>query len=344
LDNVAHLAVALIPVIAFLFVLTVMDSFKLVRPGAVVAAIGIGAGVALVCLLIHAWIVQAGVPRSAVRYYVAPVVEETLKAVFIVTLIMRRRVGFLVDAAVQGFAVGAGFALVENIDYFRALSDSSLWLWIARGFGTAILHGSVTSIFAMMAKSLSDRYPDDLGRAFGPAWAVAVLVHMAFNIAPLPGVARALLVLTAMPLIVLYVFHRSERATREWVGAGLDLDIELLELVRSEHFGATRFGTYLQQLKSRFDGAIVADMFCLLRIELELSVRAKAMLMAREAGLRLSIDDDLHASLEELTYLRSSIGKTGLLALKPLQVTSHRDEWHRYLLKESVRTLRRRRI
>ena len=52
--------------------------------------------------------------------YISPVTEESLKALFIVFLLWRRRVGFLVDAAVLGFGVGAGFAVVENIDYLRA--------------------------------------------------------------------------------------------------------------------------------------------------------------------------------------------------------------------------------
>jgi hypothetical protein len=47
------------------------------------------------------------------------------------------------------------------------------------------------------------------------------------------------------------------------------------------------------------------------------------------------VDDDLHASLAELAYLRRSIGPTGLLALKPLQVTSHRDDWHRFMLSQA---------
>jgi hypothetical protein len=75
-------------------------------------------------------------------------------------------------------------------------------------------------------------------------------------------------------------------------------------------------------------------MFCLLRLELELSVQAKALLLAREAGLDLPVDDDLEASLAERRYLQRSIGKTALVALKPLQVTSRRDEWHRHLLQQ----------
>ena len=81
-------------------------------------------------------------------------------------------------------------------------------------------------------------------------------------------------------------------------------------------------------------GPVVADMFCLLRLELELSVQAKAMLLAREAGLEVPVDDDLAASLAERQFLQHSIGTVGLLALKPLQITSYRDTWHRHLLQQ----------
>jgi len=128
---------------------------------------------------------------------------------------------------------------------------------------------------------------------------------------------------------------RSEGATREWVGAGLDLDLTLLQLVMSDGFQATRFGTYLRALPSHFEGVVVADMFCLLRIELELAVQAKAWLIAHQAGLDLPVDDDLRAALAERAYLQRSIGRTGMLALEPLRVTSHRDYWHRHLLKQS---------
>jgi len=133
---------------------------------------------------------------------------------------------------------------------------------------------------------------------------------------------------------VLWVFDRSERATGEWIGAGLDLDIGLLDLIKSDQFGATAFARYLRQLRDRTPGPIVADMFCLLRLEVELAVQAKALLMAREAGLELPVDDDLDAALAERRYLRHSIGPIGLLALKPLGVGHQRDRWHRHVLQQ----------
>jgi hypothetical protein len=61
------------------------------------------------------------------------------------------------------------------------------------------------------------------------------------------------------------------------------------------------------------------------------------MLMAREQGLDLPADDALLAQLDERAYLEKSIGRTGLLALRPLQVTGDRDEWHQFLLRQSRR-------
>ncbi len=247
-------------------------------------------------------------------------------------LLWKRRVGFLVDAAVQGFGVGAGFALVENADYLRNLSDAPLTLWLVRGLGTAVLHGATTAVFAMVSKTLLDRSPDRGSRAALPGVGLAIAIHSGFNHVLLPPVAMTAVILLLLPVVVIVVFERSERATREWVGAGLDLDIELLELVRSEHFVSTRFGRYLMEIRSALSGLVVADMFCLLRLDLELAIQAKAMLVARQAGLELPVTDDLRDSLREVAYLQSSIGRTGLLALRPLQVTSDRDRWHRYLL------------
>src|SRR4029450_12099079 len=99
-------------------------------------------------------------PAGLLTRYVAPVTEETAKALLIAVLISSARVGFLVDAAVQGFAVGTGFALVENLTYLRSLPDATVTLWIVRGLGTAVLQGATTAIFAMLSKTLADRRRD----------------------------------------------------------------------------------------------------------------------------------------------------------------------------------------
>ena len=331
-----HNAVTLLPGLVFLIALWLMDSFKLVRWTSIALALLYGAAAALFCGLLHAWlIVVLQLDLQPFARYVSPLTEETSKAVFVSLLIVRRRIGFLVDAAVLGFAVGTGFAMVENAVYLSELGDAPFMLWVIRGLGTAVLHGATTAVAGIVAKAMIDRHTRPAILAFLPGWALAVMVHSTYNHLLVYPVLAAVAVLLALPALVVSVFEQSEKATREWVGAGLDLDLELLQLLTSEHVRLTRFGKYLRELRDHFDGGVVADMFCLLRLELELAVQAKGMLMAREAGLESPPDPTLDAQLEERRYLTKTIGRTGRLALRPLQVTSDRDLWHHYLLHQA---------
>lgn len=330
-----HGLIALAPVLIFLTVLWFMDSFRLVRPWSIVKALVYGAGAAFGCELLHGWLMPAsGLDSIVFSRYIAPLTEEIAKAAFIGLLIARGGIGFLVDAAVQGFAIGTGFALVENATYLRDFADAPLMLWAVRGLGTGVLHGATTAMAGIVGKAVADRHPRWLLPIL-PGVALAVVIHSLYNHLLAYPALGAIITLLVLPLVVVYVFEQSEWATREWIGAGLDLDLTLLQLVMSDGFRTTRFGSYLRGLPSHFEGAVVVDMFCLLRIELELAVQAKARLIAHEAGLDLPVDDDLYATLEERAHLRRSIGRTGLLALEPLRVTSHRDYWHEHLLTQA---------
>ena len=335
--------VALLPVTVFLIVLILFDSFKLVPRSMLASALLSGAVAAGVAFVLHGWLFGlTGLSTWAFSRYVAPVTEETLKALCVLYPLRRHHFGFLVDAAIIGFAIGTGFALVENIDYLRTLRDEPIWLWVVRGFGTAILHATTTGIIATSAKALADRFPARGLLVIAPGWAVAILLHSLFNHALVSPVLAAATLVLVLPLVVLTVFQRSEQMTHEWVGDGLDLDVELLGLVRSSEFGHTRLGRYLRELRSRFPGPVVADMFCLMQIDLELAIRVKGLLMAREAGLDLPVDDaELRARLAERTYLQHAVGKTGLLALRPLHLSSGRDVWGEYLLERAGRRHRR---
>ena len=329
-------AIALLPVVVFLIALVVADSFKLVPASMLAGSLAAGAAAAAVALVLHHWLFDVtGLSTPHFSRYVAPLTEETLKALVILYPLRRHRIGFTVDAAIVGFAVGAGFALAENVEYLRTLPDRTIWLWIVRGFGTALLHGTTAAVIAIAAKTLADYRSRDGLFWILPGWTLAVLLHSAFNHALVSPLLAAALLVIAFPLAVLAVFSRSEQATHDWVGGGLDLDVEVLQLLQSEHFGSTRLGRYLEDLRARFPGPVVADMFCLLQLDLELGIRAKTMLMARQEGVAMGTDDALRAKLAERAYLERAIGPTGRLALRPLQTTGRRDAWHRYLLEQA---------
>jgi RsiW-degrading membrane proteinase PrsW (M82 family) len=331
-----NVAVALLPVLVFLGLLVFLDSFKLVSLRSVMFALLAGAAAAAVGTEANEWLVLAtGLAPAPLSRYAAPLVEEALKAAWIVVLVRRGRIGFLVDAAILGFAVGAGYALVENVEYLWELAEPRVLLWLVRGMGTAVLHGATTAIFAILAKALGDRHPARPWLAFVPGFLAASLVHSLYNHFLLPPVVAAAVLLVALPLLVIAVFERSERATRDWLGLGLDTDLDLVEAIVSGQALETRVGEYLRSLKTRFPGEAVADMLCLLRIQAELAIRAKGLLLAREAGLEAPVGEDVRANLRELRYLEKSIGRTGLLALKPILRRDARDLWQVHLLEEA---------
>jgi hypothetical protein len=69
-----------------------------------------------------------------------------------------------------------------------------------------------------------------------------------------------------------------------------------------------------------------------LRVYLELTIQAKGILLMRDAGFEVETDPELKEKFHEVRYLEKSIGKTGILALRPFLHTSTQDLWQLYIL------------
>lgn len=332
MDAVA-LLLGVLPVLLFLAALRLLDSFKLVSRAATVRSLSFGAVSAFLALAVSGLAMNwLGVDPPVLRKYLAPAFEECLKASYLLLLISRAKVGFMVDAAIHGFAIGTGFAVVENVYYVKTVPDGSIGLWLVRGLGTAVMHGSATAIVGLLAKTFSD-FDGPPARALTLAGlAIAIGVHSLYNHFVLNPFLTVALLFAAMPLLVLVVFERSEAATRKWLGTGLARDVELLESILSGSIVQSRVGAYLDSIRTRFAGPVVADMLCYLRVHLELAARAKGILLARSAGVDIPIDPGVLANLRELRYLERAIGPTGKAAILPLLGSSKQDLWQIYML------------
>ncbi len=328
-----RILIGLLPVFAFLLALILLDSFKLVKLRTVASLIVTGGVAAVASLFVNRQLgIVFDLDLATLTRYVAPVTEEILKSAVIVYLIARHRVAFLVDAAIIGFAVGAGFAAIENIHYFVALGDDSVALWIVRGFGTSLMHGSVSAMVAIISKQLVDTRGGPRPWVFLPGLALATVLHSGFNHFFIAPTVTTVLILVVLPLFFVAVFHFSESRTREWLGTGFDTDAQLLEMISAGRASDSRIGAYLGELRKRLPLSTVVDMLCLLRLRLELSIRAKGILLARQAGFEVPPDPDMEGRFAELHFLEHSIGRTGLLAMSPLFHFSDRDLWQYHMI------------
>ena len=325
--------VGLLPVVGLLAALVYFDSYKLVSLKSVVAVIVSGALVAGASYLANVYLFNHfDVDFTFFTRYVGPVVEELLKGVVIFVLIRTNRIGFLVDAAIFGFAVGTGFAVVENLFYLHQVPDAGLGTWIVRGFGTAIMHGGATAIFAMMALAFEERQGWSGAKAFLPGYAVAVVLHSAFNHLFLSPKLSTAAIIVVLPPLLNAVFRKSEKAVGDWLGHGFDADTEMLGLINSGHFSESPIGQYLHTLKATLKGPVVADVLCYLQLYTELALRAKGILMMRENGFDVPVDEETKAKFAEMSYLEGSIGRATLLAIQPMLHMSHKELWQLYML------------
>jgi RsiW-degrading membrane proteinase PrsW (M82 family) len=326
-------AASLLPVPAFLGALRLLDSYKLVTLSRTLRNVGVGCLVAALCYGINSAVFAAlgGSPRWYLAF-AAPAIEEILKAVYLLWLVRANRVGFMVDAAITGFAIGAGFALVENIAYLAFFAGSSPLLWILRGFGTATMHGANTAIVGIVATVA-------VNPRFRPAGlALAFAIHSAYNQELLSPLGNALALLLVVPIVLALVFMKSEASLQKWIGDRLDKDVDLLHAISTGQFIDTHAAHYLRSLKSSFAPEVVGDMLCLLQLSLELSARAKGDLMMREAGFDAPPDPSLPAKLKELRYLEKSIGPTGRRAMAPLISPTARELWEIEMLRDTAHT------
>jgi RsiW-degrading membrane proteinase PrsW (M82 family) len=316
---IVPLLLCLLPVLGLLATLVVLDSYALM-PGRVVAAmLGIGVAMALASYGVNGWLMRAlGLSLQDYSRYLAPPIEEALKASLIVWLIHRHRIGFLIDAAITGFALGCGFAVVENLYAIWRIPDAGVSTWIVRGFGTAIMHGGASAAFALVSLAILEQNERHGLLAVLPGFVVAVLLHAFFNHIVREPVVATCVMLVAVPMLLMLAWHRGEASLIDWLGRGFDGDTERLASIESGRFAESPAGRYLASLRARFQGPVVADMLCYLRLFTELSLRAKGMLMMRENGFEPSVDDSTRASVVELGYLEKAIGPTGLMVLQPL--------------------------
>ncbi len=329
-----ELILSLLPVLLFLFVLYLLDSFKLVKGKILAVSLLWGVVAALLSYYTNNWLrEQLNLRFEDFSRYIAPLTEEILKVLMVMYLISRKKIGFSIDAVIYGFAAGAGFSLAENMFYLLILNtETNLMIWLLRGFGTAMMHGGCTALFAMITMDGINRNKPRW-MAFLPGLIIVVLIHSIFNHFFLNPFLQTALIFIILPLIFIVVFQKSNAMLQNWLEIEFNTEVEMLRMIRQGKISHTKAGNYLISLKQHFSPEMLVDMHCYFSLYLELSIKAKRNLMLKENGFPLIEEADITAKLMEIKLLRKQIGKLGELALQPLVRMNHRELWKLNLLK-----------
>jgi RsiW-degrading membrane proteinase PrsW (M82 family) len=174
-------ALALVPLVFVVPVLVWTDRLEPEPRAARAHAFLWGATVAIVVASIVNGLVLALAGEAAAVIGSAPVVEEAMKALAVVVAARRGEVDGPVDGIVYAGWVAAGFAVVENVEYFLTASADGVLeeTFVLRALLTPFAHPLFTAWAGVAIGRAVAR-----GRRLGSAWwgvAVAIALHAAWN-------------------------------------------------------------------------------------------------------------------------------------------------------------------
>ena len=337
--------IAIAPVLALLFVFDRLDAFNLISLRDILLLLAAGGAIAALSYLANLSVLD-GFPigRSSYTRYVAPPIEESLKALPILLLFVLNRLGFKLDAAIAGFAVGAGFSVVENLYYLPTYGETNVSAWLVRGFGTAVMHGGSTALFAVISHEMTERQAETAAARyrfnpllFAPGLALAIVFHSAFNHFPDQPVAIMAITLLLVPMVLFFTFARSERATQQWLTRDADAHRQALADIRDGRFADSDAGRALKSVVDRVHGAAAADAFAYLELKTELVLRAEELIAASQAGVAAEIGAEDADKFARLAELERRLGRTALTAVNSRLPFTRNDLWELGRLRARVR-------
>jgi RsiW-degrading membrane proteinase PrsW (M82 family) len=314
--------IAIAPVVVCLIILLRLESHRLIGHQRIVVN-----SIALDLLQIE---------FTAYSRLVAPAIEETMKAAVMVYLFRRHRIGFQVDAAIMGFAVGAGFSFIENLFYLYHASDAHYATWMVRGFGTAIMHGGCVALFAVISQLITEHHKQMNPLFYLPGLIAAVILHAVFNHFPVSPVLSTLVTLLIIPTVLFLLFEKNETTIHNFLEMDFDSHRKLLEQLEGGQESGCSTGAFLKDLARIHDTPHVQDMIAYIHVHTELVLSAEGVLLAREEGVDVVVESQVKRKIKHMHALERKIGKTGMHTLNPHLALSKNEFWIIHMFEDEI--------
>jgi len=340
----AHWGLALVPVLVLLAIFVWLDAFKLMSFREILLLLVVG-GIGAVA----AWPVAGRlidtlpIGFSFYSRFIAPWIEEAIKALIIILLFRFNRIGYKLDAVISGFAVGAGFSVVENIFYLTIFPDYGAGTWLVRGLGTAVMHGTTLAIMAAIAHEFAERENREAAGSFDfslwwfvPGYLAAVAIHTAFNQFPGQPFLAMMGAIILAPVAIMAIFHFGTAEAQHWLEEEYKAHKAQLAALRSGHWPDSPSGRRIAALAERLGPGSEVRIKRYWELQAWLVVEAEETLMEEAAGDAEFDSEEVRSAFAEMDGLRRALGKSSFAALKALLPFSRNDYWEVSELRQRV--------
>lgn len=335
LTEVAHWGLALVPVLILLALFIWLDAFELMSLKEILFLLALGGVAAIASYPVSGTFLDTlPIGFSSYSRFVAPWIEEAIKAVVIIGLFRFNRIGYKVDAVISGFAVGAGFSVVENIFYLTIFPDYGAGVWLVRGLGTAVMHGTTLAILAAVAHEFAESENREAASDFNfnllwflPGYLIAVALHTAFNQFPdRPFLAMMGAILFA-PIAIIAIFHFGTAEAERWLVEEKAAHRAQLNALRQGRWPDSASGRRIAALATRLDPQSAKRIRRYWELQAWLVVEAEEAMLEEAAG-DIQVDhEQVRAAIAELDGLRRALGRSTFTAVKALLPFSRNDYW-----------------
>lgn len=333
-------SLALVPALLMVGLFVWLDVFKLMSLREVLLLLLLGGITALIAYPISGRVIdQLPLGFSYYSRFIAPWIEETLKALAVVALILANRIGYKLDAVISGFAIGAGFSVVENIFYLVRFPELEASVWMVRGLGTALMHGATCAILAAVVHELAERANRRSAARFrfNPLWLIpglliAGLIHTGFNQFPDRPMVAMMAALVATPVVLIGIFQVGTAEAQGWLAEESTAHRDALDQLRAGTFPDDESGRRIAALATRLGGNAGECVRDFLTTEMALVVAAEEKLLGKPVPAA-----EVRALFERRDSLRFGLGRTTRAALDPLLPFSRNDRWEVAELREDVK-------
>ena len=320
---------ALLPVVVYIIVVYVLDSFALISVKRLLLLVLCGMATALVCfgLFQLTWMI---LPET-VSDFVDPVVEEAVKAIPLLILARRKKIAFFIDSVICGAAVGGGFSILENIFYLVLGDELGMGTILFRGLEVALIHMGCSAIVAaalMFAVRLDGRRRAHLEIKRRDVWMAAFLLlaapalHVAHNTFHFNPLMQFIAVFGSMAGLLVWTYQYDGDMIHRWLDKGLDKQVDLFRSIQEGNLTQTKTGEFLLSVKDSFTPEMFFDVICYVKLNVELSIAAKSRFMLREAKLDLPLEEEqarnILAQYEEYRLLEKRLGQSARITIAPV--------------------------
>ena len=327
-------SLALVPVLMLTAVFIWLDVFKLVSFSETVWLLLAGGAAAIVAYPLSGYFLDT-LPIGFSNYsrFAAPWIEEALKAVVIIGLFRINRIGLTLDAVILGFAVGAGFSVVENVFYLVRFPELSAPVWIVRGLGTAVMHGTTAAVLAAIAHRLAVRELHHEAHDFHfrlwwfvPAYLAAVAIHTLFNQFPSQPLLAMLVTMLVAPFTLMAILRLGTTKARQWLAAEEEAHRALLKKLEAGVFpdkpGWRRIDEMVERAGPQTGALIREYVTVLTRL-----ILTEEEVLLKQSGDTHRVETDGRVLSKRLHDLRRELGSVTIHAVTSLLPFSRSDYW-----------------